>query len=212
MSARLAVVSAGVGQPSATRLLADRLAAATARAVQATGESAEVQVIELRGYAKDLANQIVTGVASPRLAAAARSVAEADAVIAVSPIFNASYSGLFKLFFDTLQVDALTGVPVLIAATGGTARHSLALEHALRPLFSYLRASVVPTAVYAATEDWAAPAELTARIDRAAAELAVPLAGTRTPPRARSQTSADLGTGGFERLLAVHNGQGRKAH
>ena len=43
---------------------------------------------------------------------------------------------------------------MLIAATGGTARHSLALEHALRPLFTYLRAVVVPTAVYAAPEDW----------------------------------------------------------
>ncbi|MFD3933314.1 hypothetical protein ACFWSI_45380, partial [Streptomyces sp. NPDC058614] len=30
----------------------------------------------------------------------------------------------------------------------------LALEHALRPLFAYLRAIVTPTAVYAASEDW----------------------------------------------------------
>ena len=44
----------------------------------------------------------------------------------------------------------LAGKPVLIGATGGTARHSLALEYALRPLFSYLRTVVVPTAVYAA--------------------------------------------------------------
>ena len=48
------------------------------------------------------------------------------------------------MFFDVLDVDALAGKPTLIAATGGTARHSLALEHALRPLFSYLRATVRP--------------------------------------------------------------------
>ena len=78
----------------------------------------------------------------------------ADALIAVSPIFSGSYSGLFKTFFDVLEPETLAGKPVLIGATGGTARHSLALEHALRPLFSYLHAVVVPTAVYAAPEDW----------------------------------------------------------
>ena len=78
----------------------------------------------------------------------------ADALIAVTPIFTASYSGLFKTFFDVLDKDALAGKPMLIAATAGTPRHSLALEHALRPLFAYLRAVVVPTAVFAATEDF----------------------------------------------------------
>ena len=73
----------------------------------------------------------------------------------MTPVFSASYSGLFKSFFDVLDPDALAGKPVLIAATGGTARHSLVLEHALRPLFAYLRAVVVPTAVFAASEDWA---------------------------------------------------------
>jgi FMN reductase len=72
-------------------------------------------------------------------------------VIAVTPIFSASYSGLFKTFFDVLERGALAGKPVLIAATGGSERHSLALEHAVRPLFAYLRAVVVPTAVYAAS-------------------------------------------------------------
>ena len=68
-------------------------------------------------------------------------------MIAVTPIFSASYSGLFKTFFDVLEEDALAGKPVLIGATAGTARHSLVLDHALRPLFAYLRADVVPTGV-----------------------------------------------------------------
>lgn len=78
----------------------------------------------------------------------------ADGLIVVTPVFAASYSGLFKSFFDVIDPDALSGKPVLIAATGGTARHSLVLEHAVRPLFAYLRAVVVPTAVFAASEDW----------------------------------------------------------
>ena len=78
---------------------------------------------------------------------------------------------MFKSFFDLVDAEALTGKPVLIAATGGTARHSLALEHALRPMFAYLHAVVAPTAVYAASEDWAS-GELAARVDRAAGELA----------------------------------------
>src|SRR4029077_13598028 len=88
------------------------------------------------------------------LAEALDAVENVDAVIAVSPIFSASYSRLFKTFFDVVEPGALVGKPVLIAATAGTARHSLALDHALRPLFAYLRAVVVPTAVFASSEDW----------------------------------------------------------
>ncbi|MGH1555623.1 NAD(P)H-dependent oxidoreductase [Streptomyces sp. L7] len=62
-------------------------------------------------------------------------MAEADGLIVVTPVFSASYGGLFKSFFDVLDKDALAGKPLLIAATGGSARHSLVLDHALRPLF-----------------------------------------------------------------------------
>ena len=74
----------------------------------------------------------------------------------MTPIFSASYSGLFKTFFDVLEDGTLEGKPVLLGATAGTARHSLALEFAMRPLFAYLRADVVPTAVFAASEDFGA--------------------------------------------------------
>lgn len=106
------------------------------------------------------------------MAAVLARVQAADGLVAVSPIFSASYNGLFKMFSDVLEPDALAGKPTLIAATAGTARHSLALEHALRPLLSYLRAVVVPTAVFAASEDWACDGDLTARVERGAAELA----------------------------------------
>ncbi len=175
---RVVVVSAGLSVPSSTRLLADRLGEAVARDLGAAEVPVRVDTVELRDLANDIAQNFTAGFPGPKLTAALDQVTGADAVIAVTPIFTASYSGLFKSFFDVLDQEALTGKPVLIAATGGTARHSLALEHALRPLFAYLRAVVVPTAVYAASEDWGNTDGLNRRIDRAAGELAALLAGT----------------------------------
>ncbi|NUR06698.1 MAG: FMN reductase [Nocardioidaceae bacterium] len=175
MSRTIAVVTAGLSQPSTSRLLADQLAAATDRALRLRDERAEVVVIELRDLAHALTDNLLTGFPSGALADAVRAVAEADAVIAVTPVFSASYSGLFKTFFDVLEDGTLDGKPVLIGATAGTARHSLVLEFAMRPLFAYLRADVVPTAVFAASEDFGAGGAgqgLTARADRSGRELA----------------------------------------
>jgi FMN reductase len=171
---RIAVVTAGLSQPSSTRLLADRLAEATDRALRLYDEQVHVEVIELRDLAHQLSDNLLTGFPAGALADAVEAVADADALIVVTPIFSASYSGLFKTFFDVLEDEALSGKPVLIAATAGTARHSLALEFALRPLFAYLRATVVPTAVFAASEDFGSTTDgkLSHRIDRAARELA----------------------------------------
>ena len=173
---KLAIVSGGLAEPSSTRLLADRLATAVDRALGELDVEADIGVLELRDHAHGLTNMLLTGFADERLGAAIKEVVESDGLIAVTPIFNASYSGLFKTFFDVLEHGALAGKPVLIAATAGSPRHSLALEHVVRPLFSYMRAVVVPTAVFAASEDWgsamSAEQTLSTRIDRAAAELA----------------------------------------
>ncbi|MFG3034291.1 CE1759 family FMN reductase [Streptomyces sp. NPDC048253] len=178
---RLVVVSAGLSVPSSTRLLADRLSAATVgRAAAGADVDVEVEVVELRDLAVEIAHNFTNGFPGRKLAAALAAVTAADGLIVVTPVFSASYSGLFKSFFDVIDPDALAGKPVLIAATGGSARHSLVLEHALRPLFSYLRAVVVPTAVYAASEDWGAEG-LPERIERAAAELAALMKGLSAP-------------------------------
>ncbi|MFE4520314.1 FMN reductase [Kitasatospora sp. NPDC056783] len=179
---KLVVVSAGLSKPSSTRLLADRLADSTVRRLAQEGREVDVTVVELRDLAVEIANNFVTGFPGAGLRAAIEAVSEADALIAVTPVFKASYSGLFKSFFDVLDDDVLTGKPVLIAATGGTPRHSLVLDHAVRPLFGYLRAVVLPTGVYAATDDWGTAGDgrtdgLPRRIDRAAGELAALLAG-----------------------------------
>ncbi|MEV4944346.1 FMN reductase [Streptomyces sp. NPDC053755] len=174
---QLVAVSAGLSAPSSTRLLADRLAKAAEQRLTEQEYAVEVRVVELRDLAVDIAKNFVTGFPSAGLQAAIDAVTGADGVIAVTPVFTASYSGLFKSFFDLIAPDALTGKPVLVAATGGTARHSLVLDHALRPLFAYLRALVVPTAVYAASEDWGSGGDeytdgLPSRIARAGRELA----------------------------------------
>jgi FMN reductase len=181
----IAVVTAGLSQPSSTRLLADQLAAATDRALRLQDEQVRIEVVELRDLAHALTDNLLTGFPSGPLAEALTTVREADALIAVTPIFSASYSGLFKMFVDVVEDGALDGKPVLLAATAGTARHSLALEFALRPLFAYLRAQVVPTAVFAASEDFGAGGSreaLSARVERAARELADRVAG-RQPSR-----------------------------
>ncbi|MDZ5620256.1 FMN reductase [Nocardioides sp. HM23] len=175
---RIVVVAAGLSVPSSTRLLADLLGGAVERSVEARGAEVEVEVVELRPLAHALADHLLTGFPSGDLATAIDHVHRADGLVVVTPVFAASYSGLFKTFFDVLDQDALDGKPVLVAATAGTARHSLVLEHALRPLFSYLHAVVVPTGVFAATEDFGGTdGALEKRVERATGELAALVAG-----------------------------------
>ncbi len=156
----LAVITAGLTQPSSTRLLADRLTEAVVQAWRNSATSAGstdeivVEVIEVRDVAHDLTNHVLTGFASPDLQVRLDAITEADAVIVVTPIYAASFSGLFKMLIDVLPADALRDTPVLLGATGGTARHSLAIDHALRPLFAHLGALVAPVGVFAASEDW----------------------------------------------------------
>ena len=180
----LAVITAGITQPSSTRLLADRLTEATVRALARhdVGEVV-VEVVDVREVAHDLTNHVLTGFASPDLQARLDAITEADAVVVATPVYAASYSGLFKMLIDVLPKDALRDTPVLLGATGGTARHSLAIDHALRPLFAHLGALVAPVAVFAASEDWGSvdAGRLGERIERAGAAFAALVSGS---PRA----------------------------
>jgi FMN reductase len=193
----VAVISGGLREPSSTRLLADRITAAVRAALADRNVTMTASVVELRPLGRPIIDAMLTGFASPELESAFSTVADADGVIAVSPAFNASYSGLFKSFFDVLPEETLSDMPVLIAATGGTERHSLVLEHALRPMFSYLHAVVSPTGVYAATDDFGAA--LSERIDKAAADFARLLQACG--PRTRRDVFAEELTD-MQRLLA----------
>lgn len=220
----IVVVSAGLSVPSSTKLLADQLGSAVERAVNARGDEVEVRHVELRPLAHALADNLLTGFASGDLAEAIEAVRHADGLVVVTPVFAASYSGLFKTFFDVIENGALDGKPVLLAATAGTVRHSLVIDHALRPLFAYLRASVMPTGVFAASEDFgvstgsttgrgSTTGELSKRVERAAAELAGAVAPGRAataedarPAHRRTVEEEFANVTPFEQLLAEAGG------
>lgn len=176
--ARIVAISGGLGAPSSTRLLVDRIRARAEDALRHSGVEPEIAVVELRDLLVPIANHLVTGYAEPALAAALESVRRADGIIAVTPVFNGSMAGHFKSFFDLFTPEELDGVPVVLGATGGSARHSLVVDFALRPLFAYLRARPVPTGVFVATADWGGSAgdahgvdEVEVRATRVAREL-----------------------------------------
>ncbi|QGU07534.1 FMN reductase (NADPH) [Corynebacterium occultum] len=219
---RLTVISAGLSNPSSTRTLADQIAAAVNTAVTARGEALEINVIELKNLAVDLAHAMAAGgISSEALSAAKKQLSESDGLLVATPVFKASYTGLLKMFFDVLDDEAINDMPTVIAATAGTARHALVLEHALRPLLSYMRARVLPTGIFAATEDFggAEGAAIERRIQQAAEELAElmlaqsgTVVGGLAGPTSRStrerHSGTDLGEDftSFSELLADYDG------
>lgn len=130
------------------------------------------------------------------------TIESADLVIAGSPVYKGSYSGVFKHIVDLLDPDALAGTPVLLAATGGSQRHTLMVEHQLRPLFSFFQAEVNPIGVFASPEDFThgviSSRDLLHRIERAADQAAVALAAQMRP--------APLTGRGERPLAAVRHG------
>lgn len=198
---RITVLSAGLGVPSSSRLLADQLAIATESQLSGAGYVVKVDVVELRDLAVDIANNFVTGYAGPRLADVISGVEASDGIIAVSPVFSASYSGLFKSFIDVLDPKSLDGKAALLGATGGTDRHQMVLDYAMRPLFTYLRTRTAATAVFAGPQDWGnaddGASPLSGRVDRAASEFAALLTGVQP-----GRKPAALQSLPFEQLLA----------
>jgi FMN reductase len=173
---RVVALSAGVRAPSSTRALADALVRAVVEHLALRGEAASTRTVEVRDHALDATFALLDGVRSSALADALGAVGDADVLVVATPVYNGSYSGLFKTFTDLLAMDDLVGTPVVLGATGGSARHTLAVDQELRPLFTVLQATTVPTGVYAARDDWRAPGEpdaaLAERIDRAGWEAA----------------------------------------
>ena len=159
-------------------MLADQLTKATRGALARHGQDVAVTVLEVRELAHEIVDATFTRFPGEKLKAALEEIGRADGVIAVTPTYNQSYSGLFKALFDVIEPGTIAGVPVALGATGGTARHSLAIDYALRPMFAYLKADVVPTTVFAASEDFGAVTtaadenSLASRAGRVGTELA----------------------------------------
>ena len=166
----IVVVNAGASDPSSTRLLADRGAQRVSSLAKERGHDVAVQTIDLRELLPELPAALSSQLLGPKFQAAIGALAQADAVVAATPVYKAGASGLFTSFFQVLDNDLLIGKPVILAATAGTARHALVVDEEMRSLFAYLRTLPVPTSLFASTEDWNDKA-LGERIDRAAFEV-----------------------------------------
>lgn len=170
---KVVAVSGSTSRPSRTLAVTEALLSGLR-----TQLPVEPHLIELGEIAPVLSGVLSRPDAPAALELQLRAIEEADALIVASPVYRASYTGLFKHLFDLVHHEALIDVPVLLAATGGSERHALMIDHQLRPLFSFFQARTLPIGVYASGRDFhdyaIASPELLARIGLAV-ERAVPL-------------------------------------
>lgn len=167
----LVAISGSVNRPSKSRALADAVAQAALARIDL-----RVSTYDLIDAGPGLGAAFKRAELSPSAAAIIEAIEKADAVIAVSPVYKGSYTGLFKHLFDFVSPTSLVNKPVVVGATGGGHRHGLVVEHQMRPLFGFFSAMTVPTSVYASDHEFldGAPSDATVkeRIDLAGAQLA----------------------------------------
>jgi FMN reductase len=142
----------------------------------ATRHPIEASFIDLAALSPSIANANGRGDLPAEVDALFKAVEKADLLVVGSPIYKASYTGRFKHFFDLFEPTALSGIPVVLTANGGSDRHALALEHQFRPLFAFFGAIALPTGVYGSDADLqhgeVISSALLNRIDLAADEAA----------------------------------------
>lgn len=190
---RLTAVTLGSSPESTTMRLAERFVTETRRQLGEAQRPVEASIVNVQDHLVAMAHMQATHIASTALSEAFDTLADTDALIVVSPTYNGSYAGALKMFWDLVEDGLVAGVPTVVAATGGTERHSLMVDYTLRPLFSYLKAHVMPTGVFIATPEWAAPG-MASRIARSASELTAAVLGsmpTVTPIDATEGLGAD---------------------
>lgn len=177
---RIVAVSGSLHRPSSTTALVAALAAAVAVRVDA-----DVRVLELVDLGPLLGGALRREDLPREAEEALVAIEEADLLVVGSPVYRASFTGLFKHLFDFVGQRALVDVPVLLAATGGSHRHALTIEHQLRPLFAFFQALTLPVGVYASSSEFedggVACAEVLDRIE-AAADRALPYVRSRPAP------------------------------
>ena len=126
---------------------------------------------------------------SPPVTAALEAATRARIIVAATPVYRATYSGLLKVFFDLLPQDSLIGKIGVPLVTGHGAAHSLSVDHGMRPLFASLGATVVASGVYATSSQFQGgkpSRELLEAVERAVGEaLALATAGLPGPIRRR---------------------------
>lgn len=114
----------------------------------------ETSLIEVARLGPSFAGALRRDEVAPEVEQALQLIESADLLVAASPVYRASFTGLFKHLFDFVGQYELVGTPVLVAATGGGERHALILEHQLRPLFGFFQALTLPLGVYASDTDF----------------------------------------------------------
>lgn len=150
---RVVAVSGSLTAPSRTTALVEEIAAAFTRAVE-PGLAVESHVVTLNELGPHLAGVLSRKALPPIAEAELQRIEAADLLIVASPVYRASFTGLFKHLFDFVDQYALVDTPVLLAATGGSERHALIIEHQLRPLFSFFQSLALPVGVYAHDSDF----------------------------------------------------------
>ncbi|WP_313694614.1 FMN reductase [Achromobacter mucicolens] len=147
---RLVAVSGGMQRPSKTTVLAEQLLALIANEIPCAP-----RLVEMGRLAPQLAGAVWRSQLPDTVERELVAVEQADVLVVATPVYRGSYTGLFKHFFDFIHQDALIDKPVLLAATGGSQRHALVIDHQLRPLFSFFQARTLPLGIYATDEDFA---------------------------------------------------------
>ncbi|MGE8237452.1 MAG: FMN reductase [Stenotrophomonas indicatrix] len=147
---RIVAVSGGLQRPSRAATLAEHL-------LDLIGEGVpcDQHLIELGELAPQLAGALRRSQLPETVERQLAAVEQADVLVVATPVYRGSYTGLFKHFFDFIDQDALVDTPILLAATGGSERHALVIDHQLRPLFSFFQARTLPLGVYATDKDFA---------------------------------------------------------
>lgn len=176
-------VSGSPTHPSRTTVLVDEV---TRSYAEASGGIA--RTIRLAPLLPELGAGPFRNSLSPAVVEALEAVESADILVVGSPAYRATYTGLFKLFFDHIGQYALVDKPVVLTATGGSDRHALLVEHQMRPLFGFFQSLTVPLGIYASENDFAdyqiRSEDLRARIDTAVART-LPLIRANVDPEAQ---------------------------
>ena len=147
---RLVAVSGGLQRPSKSAALAEHLLELISREIPC-----QQRLIEMGQIAPEIAGAVWRSQLPEAVVQQLAAVEQADVLVVATPVFRGSYTGLFKHFFDFIDQDALIDKPILLAATGGSERHSLVIDHQLRPLFSFFQARTLPLGIYATDQDFA---------------------------------------------------------
>jgi FMN reductase len=162
-------VSGSLKNPSKTTALVEEIVASLGRAVPI-----DAHLITLTDLGPHLAGALNRKQLPPEAEAELQRIETADVLIVASPVYRASFTGLFKHLFDFVDQYALVDTPVLLAASGGSERHALIIEHQFRPLFAFFQALTLPIGIYAHDSDFTdykvSNEDLKARIEKAVAK------------------------------------------